>query len=173
MRSHPILYDITCIVSWHHSLYIWHYIHSVSSRPMHQLYHTKSLYDITHTLVWHLSQYVWQHMNTLWHHTRIGMTSHTVYLWHHNNIYMISTLQLSWKHNDTWHHTHYMWHHSHCICPATPGSSIDHNSLGSYPTWHTYDIIHTLHDITITLYDITPQFLWHHSHCIHDIIYPT
>ena len=69
---------------------------------------------------------------------------------------MISTLQLSWKHNYTWHHTHYMWHQSHCICPATPGASIDHNSLGSYPTWHTYDIIHTLHDITITLYDITP-----------------
>ena len=93
--------------------------------------------------------------------------------WNNYSIYMISTLQLSWKNNYTWHHTHYMWHHSHCICPATPGASIDHNSLGSYPTWHTYDIIHTLHDITITLYDITPQYLWHHSHCIHDIIYPT
>ena len=36
-----------------------------------------------------------------------------------------------------------------------------------------YDIVHTLHDITITLYDIIPQYLWHHSHCIHDIRSPT
>ena len=86
---------------------------------------------------------------------------------------MISTLQLSWKHNYTWHPTHYMWHHSHCICPATPGALIDYNSLGSYPTWHTYDIIHTLHDITVTLYDITPQYLWHHSplHSWHQLPY--
>ena len=48
-----------------------------------------------------------------------------------------------------------------------------HNNYGSYPTWHTYDIIHSLHDITITLYDIIPQYLWHHSHCIHDIRSPT
>ena len=48
-----------------------------------------------------------------------------------------------------------------------------HNTYGSYPTWHTYDIIHSLHEITITLYDIIPQYLWHHSHCIHDIRFLT
>ena len=68
---------------------------------------------------------------------------------------MISTLQLSWKHNYTWHHTHYMWHHSHCICPATPGASIDHNSLGSYPTWHTWYHTHSTWHHNHTL--------WHHS----------
>ena len=112
---------------------------------------------------------------------------------------MISTLLLSWKHNYTWHHTHYIWHHSHCICAATHTVSIDHNSFGSYRTWHTYDIIHTLHDITITLstsllsiYDITatafmtsdtlhmtspPGFMtshplsqWHHRHYLCEYI---
>ena len=52
-------YDIHPHVAWHHM----HSIHditpsisdtmstlSVSSRPVHQLYHTNSLYDITHTL---------------------------------------------------------------------------------------------------------------------------
>ena len=86
---------------------------------------------------------------------------------------MISTPLLSWKHNYTWHHTHYIWHHSHSICAATPAVYIDHINFGSYPTWHTYDIIHTLHNITITLYVIIPQSLWHHSHCIHDIRSPT
>ena len=56
MRSHHILCDITCIVSWHHSLYIWHYIHSIcviktsASIIPHQLsvwHHTHSMYDIT------------------------------------------------------------------------------------------------------------------------------
>ena len=31
------------------------------------------------------------------------------------------------------------------------------------------DIIHTLHDITVTLYDIIRLYLWDPSHCIHDI----
>ena len=43
-----------------------------------------------------------------------------------------------------------------------------HNSYGSYTTWPKEDIIHTLYDITVTLFDIIPQYLWHHSHCIHD-----
>ena len=85
---------------------------------------------------------------------------------------MISTLLLSWKHNYTWHHTHYICHHSHCICAAKPALSIVHKNFGSYPSWNTYDIINTLHDTTITLYDIITQYLWHHSHCIHDIRYP-
>ena len=95
-------------------------------------------------------------------------------------IYIISMLLLSWKHNNyTWHLTHYSWHHSHCICVITHiciNASLyqwHHNKYGSLRTWHTYDIIHTLHDITITLYDIIPQCLCHHSHCIHDIICPT
>ena len=83
-------------------------------------------------------------------------------------------LLLSRKHNNyTWHLTHYIWHHSHCICAATPTVCCYHNNYGRYPIWHTYDIIHTLHDITITLYDIIPQYLWHHSHWIHDIRCPT
>ena len=47
------------------------------------------------------------------------------------------------------------------------------NNYGSYPTWHMDDIIHTLRDITITLYETIPQYLWHHNHCIHDIRSPT
>ena len=166
MRSHHILYDITCIVSSHHSLYIWHYIHSMcvtktsASIIPHQLsvgHHTHSMYDITvsmHDITWTLYDikpiYVWHHKQ---------------YIYDIITIYMISTLLLSWKHNYTWHHTHYMWHHSHCICAASPAVSIDHKNSGSYPTWHTYDIIHSPHNITITLYDFIPQYLWHHGHC--------
>ena len=44
-----------------------------------------------------------------------------------------------------------------------------HNNYGSLHTWHTYDIIHTLHHIQFRLYDIHHQYLGPHNHCIHDI----
>ena len=57
-----------------------------------------------------------------------------------------------------------MWSHSLYQCL--------HNNYGSLHTWHTYDIIHTLHHITFRLYDINRQYLGHHKHCIHDIRSP-
>ena len=47
-----------------------------------------------------------------------------------------------------------------------------HSNYGSLYTWHTYDIIHTLHHIKFRLYDINRQYLGHHKHCIHDIRSP-
>ena len=47
-----------------------------------------------------------------------------------------------------------------------------HNNYGTLHTWHTYDIIHTLHHIKFRLYDINRQYLGHHKHCIHDIRSP-
>ena len=45
-------------------------------------------------------------------------------------------------------------------------------NYGSLHTWHTYDIIHTLHSIKFRLYDINRQYLGHQKHCIHDISSP-
>ena len=44
-----------------------------------------------------------------------------------------------------------------------------HNNYGGLLTWHTYDIIHTLHHIKFRLYNINHPYLGHHKHCIHDI----
>ena len=174
MRWHHILYDITCIVSWHPSHYIWHYIESICvsktsvSVIPHQLsvwHHTHSMYD--NTLRMH--DITWTHYDV----TPVYVRHHPQYIYDILTIYMLSALLLSWKHNYTWHNTHYIWHHSHCISAATPTVSINHNNFGSYPTWHTFYIMHTLDGITITLYDIIPQYLWHHRHCIHDMRSPT
>ena len=146
---------------------------SVSSIPVYQLYHT-TLCMTSHTLyVWHYIQHAWHHTNTLWYHTPICITSHPVYLWHHSQ---------------------YIWYHPYCfhgktmtipdISPiifditATPSVlsyplyGCHHNKYGRHHMWHMYDIIHPLHDNTLTLYDINPQYLWHHNHCIHDIRSP-
>ena len=47
-----------------------------------------------------------------------------------------------------------------------------HINYGSLHTWHTYDIIHTLHHMKFRLYGINRQYLGHHKHCIHDIRSP-
>ena len=47
-----------------------------------------------------------------------------------------------------------------------------HNNYGSHHSFHTYDIIYTLHHNTFTLCDTNPQYLWHHKHCFHDIRSP-
>ena len=47
-----------------------------------------------------------------------------------------------------------------------------YNNYGSLHTWHTYDIIHTLHHTKFRLYDINRQYLGHRKHCIHDIRSP-
>ena len=138
-------------------------------------------------------------MNSLRHHTPICMTSHPVYLWHHIQ-------------NILYHP--YCFHENTTTIPkisptifdiTAPASVLSHqlywchhNSYGSHHTWHTYDIIYTLHHVTFTLvtsilcsYDITttafmtshllymtshprfmtshPLYLWPHGHYICNI----
>ena len=47
-----------------------------------------------------------------------------------------------------------------------------HNNYVSLHTWHSYDIIHSLHHIKFRLYDINCHYVGHHKHCIHDIRSP-
>ena len=158
----------------HLALYIWHYIHSICDiRPSVSIVlHRLSVWHYT-LYLWHDIPYAWHHMNTLWHHTHKSMTSHPVYLWHH---------------------IQYIWYHPYCYMKkktTIPGISPTvfditaiasvwshplyqclHNNYGSIQTWHTYDIIHTLHHIKFRLYDINLQYLGHHKHWIHDIRSP-
>ena len=41
-----------------------------------------------------------------------------------------------------------------------------YNKYGSHHIWHTYDIIHILNEITLTIYDINAQYLWYNNHYI-------
>ena len=172
MRSHHIMYDITCIVFLTslnlymtlNPLYLCHQEQCIN-------YTTPALCMTSHTLyVWHHSQYSWHHMNTLCRHTHILMSSQRVYLWHHKNIYDINATAFM-KRQQLYLTSHplYLTSQPVCLCLQHPLYCCHHNNYVSYPTWHMDDIIHTLHDLTITLYETIPQYLGHHSHCIHDI----
>ena len=56
-----------------------------------------------------------------------------------------------------------------------PLSQCLHNYYGSLHTWHTYDIIHTLHHIKFRLYDINRQHLGHPNTAFmtSDLVYMT
>ena len=64
--------------------------------------------------------------------------TYTLYMWHYSHS-SVSSLSLYWQ-----HHTHSVWHH----------------------TWIMFGIFCTIQDITSSLYDNKPLFLWHHSDCI-------
>ena len=136
-------------------------------------YTTHTLWMTSNTLyVWHHIQYAWHYMNSLWHHKPICMTSHPVEIWHRNQ---------------------YIWYHPYCFhdnttipgisptifditttvsVPSHPLCRWNHNKKGSHHICHTDAIIHNLHDITFTLYDINAQYLWQNIHCIHGIRSP-
>ena len=113
---------------------------SVSSHPLYWWYLSPYMYDIT---------------------SSIHVTSYPLYLWH--NIYYV------WHHNTLWHHLHYRWHHIHSI---TPNLSIYDITSTSSMTSHTlYQTLHPLYLYDhILSTDITPNFEWHHTHYMCDII---
>ena len=155
---------------------------------LHPLYlcHQNRLSVIPHPLsVWHHTLYEWHHFqyacyhNCLGHYTPLCITSHAVYLWHHiqyvryhhtafkktqwlyrisNPPYLTSQPLYLCHHTDGTHRcidiSLYWWHHNKSVC---------------HHTWHTYDIIHNLHPITFTQYDMNDHVLWHHIHGILDI----
>ena len=137
-----------------------------------------SLDDITHIYIWHHVQYAWHHINSLWHHTTICMISHPVHLWH--GIHIMDAFMTTQRPYLTSHPLYltsqalYLYHHTHDthICIDVSLFRWHHNKYGSHHTCHLYDIIHTLHDITLTLYEINDQYSWHNNHCIHDIRFP-
>ena len=115
-------------------------------------------------------QYAWHHMKFLRHHTPICMISHPVYLWH--------PIQNIWYHIYCFHeNTATIPDISLTLFDITATASVlshplywcHHNNYGSHHTWHTYDIMNTLHHIPFKLWDINLHHLWHHNHCIHDI----
>ena len=156
VTSHPLICVITpTLLRTSHPFFVWHHI-----RHVYGIFHTiqditSSLYDIKPPFLWHHTHDIWHHIHCICVITSIVlMISHQRYLWD-----LICNI---W-----WHHMHCKRHNIHYICNITAtvsGSSHPiyrwhHNKYGSHHTWHTCDIIHTLHDITLTLYGINTQYL--------------
>ena len=136
--------------------------------------------------VWHHKLYMWHHIqyacyqnNTLGHYTPLWITTHPLYLWHHIQYvrYQHTAFMKTQRIYRTSHPPYltsqplFPCHHTYGtdICIDLSLYSWYHNICVSHHTWHTYDIIHNLHPIIFTLYNMNDHVLYNQIHGIHDI----
>ena len=156
LPSHPLYLTL-------HPLYLCHQTQCINSiiPTLCMTLHTIRMISLSVCMASHVHSHLYRYDIT----SSIFMTSYAIYmispiLFHENktNIPDISpTVFDITVTGSVWWHPLYQWLH---------------NNYGNLHTWHTYDIIHTLHHSKFRLYDISRQYLGHHKHCIHDIRSP-
>ena len=145
---HAWCYDHTTIV-YLHSHYAWHY--------------TQCIFDITHNV-----PILWKEVNVCHHSLYMYDTICTTYgitstLYDITPCYDIHTLYSCHNTQDTCHCIHICWALTYSVY------NIAHLQYVFSQTDNMCDIIWILCDITTALYDITRLYLWYHIHTIHDI----
>ena len=155
----------------------------LTSRPLYLCHNTHPINYITATIcmisqplcLWHCIHYIYDIISTKYDIKTFCVVDTTLGI-----CMTFFALQMT---SHPLYHTkpQYLWCHilfRHDITPAvsdiTATVSVSshllywwyHNKYGSHHTWHMYDIIHILHEITLTIYDINAQYLWHHNHYI-------
>ena len=195
------MYDITSSICetfcplylWHRTHYVWHH------KPLCWLHHTRHMYDIicttediTSSLSLQATIFMTSHPLQEWHQTPcfrhltncifvittsplishpLCMTSYALYITSypilvssHYSTYDSTNLTYETTSSMQFKYTLSMWHHNH-------------SSVSSHPlfVWHharhRYNIFCTIEDITSSLYEIKPPFLWNHTHYIWSHIY--
>ena len=135
----------------HHTHYIRHRVHcicvitttlSMTSQPLYVRYHIQYMWDILSTIfmTWY----------TLCMTTQpcVLITPHSAYLWHH---------------------LHYRRRHIHSITPSHNLYDFRSTSgMTSHPLYQTSHQQYLCHHNLST--DITPTFVWHHTHYMCDVI---
>ena len=148
MASRTVLRPIThCVPSQPlcltlYSMYFWHYTQCTNVMKRTVCMSSQPLY------VWHHMHCIRHHIHSLWYHT-ILWHSHTFYWCHHTQ--------------DTCHHIHCLWSLTYSVL------NIAHLQYVFSQIHYMYGIIWIRCDITTTLYDIARLYSWHHIHTIPDI----
>ena len=149
-----------------HPLWAWHHNHSIRQRTHCIFVITTSplisyplLYDIIPTFVWHPTHYLCDIICTLYN---IISTP-----------YVITLLYLCHQSRYIWNHIQYVGPHIHYMCDITANNRCHHSHSIDHITHTLYGItltnvshFCTIQDITSSIYDIKPPFLWHHTHYI-------
>ena len=186
MTSQHSIHDIKLLYPTSHRLYL-------TARPLY-LCHQTQIIDHTTPILCMITQpqYVWHHLNYIWPHFH-SLCYHTT-LWHHTFCIHVITpripviastvagplLIVYWL-----YHTYYMCEMKPTICGFYMNSIYSTGILCDITltlydkailySWHH---IHSIHDSTPTLYDITytilatsqPLYLWQDTSYVYDII---
>ena len=144
-------------MAWY--VFSWHHIHTLWQQPL--LFMTShALYSFHHMhYIWHLIYSVWCHIHYVCYITQ------WLYLWHHTLyvydifIYMASRRVL--LPTTVCLHSHSAWHYTQCILDIKHNVPILWKEVNvCHHSIYLYDTIRTTYDITSTLYEITPLYLW-------------
>ena len=145
------LFDLKPPFWGHHTHYIRHCVHSICVI-------TATLSMISQPLyVWYHIQYMWDILSTIFMTSyQLCMTAQTCVLIIPHSAYL-------------WHHLHYRRCHIHCITPSHNLYDFTSTSgITSHPLYQTSHQLYLCHHNLST--DITPTFVWHHTHYMCDII---
>ena len=157
--SHP-LYHTKLQSLWLH-IYFRHDITPPVS-DTHQLYlcHHNCSTDITPAFVWHHTHYMCDIICTIYNIISTAYVITLLYLWQHK-LAIETTSSMQFK-----IYTIHVTSQSH-VCVISPTVlRASHPIFVWHHTRHRYSIFCTVEDITSSLYEIKPPFLWYHTHCI-------
>ena len=135
----------------HHIHYIRHRVHCICAS--HQLYrwcHSHYMYDITSSIMWDILSTIFMTSYALCMTTQtcVLITPHSAYVWHH---------------------LRYRRRHIHSITPShTLYDFTSTSGMTSHPLYQTSHQLYLCHHNLST--DITPTFVWHHTHYMCDIL---
>ena len=152
------LYDITPLYLWHHVHSIWHHIHYIWPHVHCICVITPTLQMISQPIyVWYYIQYTCDILSTIF------MTSYPVCMTLHHCVLIKPHSAYVWQ------HLHYRWHHIHSITRNHNVYDVTSTSgMTSHPLCQTLHQLYLCHHNLST--DITPTFVWHHTHYMCDII---
>ena len=170
--SHPLLWHhtrhmcgIVCIIQditaslfdlkppfwWHYTHYVIHRVHCICvitptllmiSQPIYVWYHIQYMWDIPSTI------FMTSHWLCITSQTSVLITPHSAYVWHH---------------------LHYRRRPIHSIIPSYNLCDFTSTSgMTSHTVFQTSHQLYLCHHNLST--DITPTFVWHHTHYMCDII---
>ena len=142
-----------------HTLYLCHQTQGISYTTTHSLYDITHIIHVTSYTVCMLSQQLFRILHTSIYNFKpsIFMTSYPIFmLWpycfHENKMTVPDISPAIFDITATVSVSSHRWHTHLFRCIAL---SMTSQHVCKSSTWNTYDIIHNLHPITFTLYDMS------------------
>ena len=175
-HTHCIDYSTPALFMTSHSPHVWHpcIIQDITSshidlKPPFWGHHTHYIIHRVHcicVITPSLSQplYMWYHIQYMW-----DILS-TIFIISYSLCMTTQPCELITPHSAyVWHHLHYRRRHIHFITPSHNLHDFTSTSgMTSHPLYQTSQQLYLCHHNLST--DITPTFVWHHTHYMCDII---
>ena len=147
-----IIHDIISTLYDYSHYYLWHHMHYIHYIPCIIYNISSTLCDVAFTMC------VPSQNDTICD-IKHSMFMTYAFIWHHAQCYGHTTIVCL--------HRHYAWHYTQCILDIKHNVAILWKKVNvCHHSMYLYDTIRSTFDITSTLYEITPLYLWRQVHYV-------